>query len=59
NFAITDLYAHSCKWIINLIIFIFKFRKLWNWLLVDTGLLFVDGMRRSQASIGTGHIYDD
>ena len=21
--------------------------------------LFVDGMRRSQASIGTGHIYDD
>ena len=37
----------------------FKFRELWNWLLVDTGLLFVDGMRRSQASIGTGHIYDD
>lgn len=27
--------------------------------IVDTGLLFVDGMRRSQASIGTGHIYDD
>ncbi len=58
-FAITDLYAHSCKWIINLIIFIFKFRKLWNWLLIDTGLLFGDVMRRSQASIGTGHIYDD
>ncbi len=24
-----------------------------------TFILFVDGMRRSQASIGTGHIYDD